>query len=108
MQIDVTGKCTDMLCLKEGIFNLKKEASGWKIFENATNAFMAVYYDFKNVSLNELRNEMNQLVGDKVLYCFTVNPNLVNVYEWQNIRHEPIPPQLLEIYKSISNSGDEM
>ena len=30
--LNITKKCTEMLCLKEGIFNLYKESKDWKIF----------------------------------------------------------------------------
>lgn len=63
-----------MLCLKESVYKLKKEAADWKIFEEK-DKYLAVYYDFPHASLDELRDEMNDLEGEKVLYCFTIDPN---------------------------------
>ena len=92
-----------MLCLKEGIFNLLKEEADYKIFQQGKR-YLAVYYDFANVSLDELKEEMNALKGEKVLYCFTVdNQGLdkANFRGWKNIRLEPIPQKILDVYKRI-------
>ena len=68
------------------------------------NRYMAVYYDFANISLEELKEEMNTLKGEKVLYCFTIdNQGLdkANFSGWKNIRLESIPHKILDIYKRI-------
>ena len=108
LKIDITKRCTDMLCLREGIFELFSEHSQseepvWKIF-STPNRFMAVYYDFVSESLESLRVEMNKLSGDKILYCFTTDPNGINEYDfdnWNNIRLEPIPQKILDVYRRI-------
>lgn len=103
LKIDITKQCTEMLCLKEGIFNLLKEEADYKIFQQS-NRYFAVYYDFANASLDELKEEMNALNGEKVLYCFTVDTNgldKANFSDWKNIRLEPIPQKILDVYKRI-------
>jgi len=103
LKIDITKRCSEMLCLKEGVFNLIKEETDYKIFQQG-NRYLAVYYDFANVSLDELKDEMNALEGEKVLYCFTVDNHgldLANFREWKNIRLEPIPQKILDVYKRI-------
>lgn len=103
LRLNITKKCTEMLCLKEGIFNLFKEAEDWKIFTYG-GKYLAVYYDFPNSSLEELKDEMNKLEGGKVLYCFTVNPlglEEENFTDWKDIRLEPIPQKILDVYKRI-------
>ena len=103
LKIDITKRCTEMLCLKEGVYNLKTEAIDYKIF-NQGNKYLAVYYDFANVSLEELKNEMNELKGEKILYCFTVDAqglDKANFRGWKNIRLEPIPQKILDVYKRI-------
>lgn len=103
LKIDITKQCTEMLCLKEGIFNLIKEETDYKIFQQG-NRFLAVYYGFANASLDELRKEMNALKGEKVLYCFTFDTNgldKANFSDWKNIRLEPIPQKILDVYKRI-------
>jgi len=103
LRLNITKKCTEMLCLKEGIFNLFKESEDWKIFTYG-GKYLAVYYDFPNTSLDELKEEMNKLDGVKVLYCFTVNPfglEEENFTDWKDIRLEPIPQKILDVYKRI-------
>ena len=103
LKIDITKRCTEMLCLKEGIFNLHKEEADYKIFQQGKR-YLAVYYDFANVSLEELKEEMNALKGEKVLYCFTVDNHGLdkdNFRGWKNIRLEPIPQKILDVYKRI-------
>lgn len=103
LKIDITKRCTEMLCLKEGIFNLLKEEADYKIFQQG-NYYLAVYYDFANASLDELKEEMNALIGEKVLYCFTVDNHgldKANFRGWKNIRLEPIPQKILDVYKRI-------
>ncbi len=103
LKIDITKRCTEMLCLKEGIFNLIKEEADYKIFQQG-NRYLAVYYDFANASLDELKEKMNALKGEKVLYCFTVDNHgldKANFRGWKNIRLEPIPQKILDVYKRI-------
>lgn len=103
LKIDITKRCTEMLCLKEGIFNFLKEEVDYKIFQQG-KSYLAVYYDFANASLDELKEEMNALKGEKVLYCFTVDNNgldKANFRGWKNIRLEPIPQKILDVYKRI-------
>ncbi len=103
LRLNITKKCTEMLCLKEGISNLNKEADDWKIFKSS-NRYLAIYYDFASSTLDDLKEEMNKIDGDKVLYCFTVNPHGLeneNFDDWNNIRLEPIPQKILDVYKQI-------
>lgn len=103
LKIDITKHCTEMLCLKEGIFNLIKEEVDYKMFQQ-DKSYLAVYYDFANSSLDELKEKMNALEGEKVLYCFTVDNHgldKANFRGWKNIRLEPIPQKILDVYKRI-------
>jgi adenine-specific DNA-methyltransferase len=103
LKIDITKRCTEMLCLKENIFNLLKEETDYKIFKQG-NRYLAVYYDFANDSLEDLKEEMNNIKGEKILYCFTVDNNgldKANFRGWKNIQLEPIPQKILDVYKRI-------
>jgi len=103
LRLNITKKCTEMLCLKEGIFNRFKESEDWKIFTYG-GKYLAVYYDFPNSSLDELKEEMNKIEAEKVLYCFTVSPHGLeeeNFTDWKDIRLEPIPQKILDVYKRI-------
>lgn len=104
VRIDVTRRCTEMLCVKEGIYNLKKETTDWKIFEQ-NGKYLGVYYDFAVLTLEEMKVEMNKLKGEKILYCFTIEReiNTRNFTGWKNTRFEAIPQKILDVYKSIFN-----
>jgi adenine-specific DNA-methyltransferase len=100
---DITQRCTQMLCLKEGIYTLLKETQDWKIFKR-DNRFLAVYYDFISSSLEDLKGEMIRLDGEKVMYYFTIDPAGLDRDQfigWGKIRLEPIPQKILDIYRQI-------
>jgi adenine-specific DNA-methyltransferase len=102
LKIEITKQCTEMLCLKEGIFNLKTATKDYKIFEQG-DKYMAVFYDFVNASLDDLKKQMNGLKGEKILYCFTLLEKLetINFKGWKDIRLEPIPQKILDLYLEI-------
>ena len=91
-----------MLCVKEGIYNLYKEGSDWKIF-NFNEKYLAVFYDFSGLRLNKLRDEMNAVTGEKVLYCFSSFSKLDSrdFTDWKNIRLEAVPEPILLVYNKI-------
>jgi adenine-specific DNA-methyltransferase len=105
VRMDVTRRCTEMLCVKEGIYNLKKETVDWKIFEQ-NDRFLGVYYDFAGLSLEKLKEEMNKLKGEKILYCFTIEReiNKRDFFGWKDTRFEAIPQKILDVYKRIFNN----
>jgi adenine-specific DNA-methyltransferase len=99
---DITRRCTEMLCVKEGIYNLYKEGTDWKIF-NFNEKYLAVFYDFSGLRLNKLRDEMNAITGEKVLYCFSSFSKLDSrdFTDWKNIRLEAVPEPILLVYNKI-------
>jgi adenine-specific DNA-methyltransferase len=103
LRMNVTRHCTEMLCVKEGVYDLFKEHEDFKIFKH-WDKYLAVYYDFADDSLEVLRDKMNSISGDKVLFCFTVSPQGMdpeNFDDWEDIRLEPIPQKILDVYKRI-------
>jgi len=55
VKIDLTLRCTEMLCVKENIFNLETEADDYKIFSsNKKNEFLCVYYNFIENTFDEI------------------------------------------------------
>lgn len=102
VRIDITRRCTEMLCVKEGIYDLYKEGIDWKIY-HYKEYYIAIYYDFSGLRLNKLRVEMNAISGNKVLYCFTSFAKLDNrdFTDWNNIRLEAVPEPILLVYNKI-------
>lgn len=106
---NITKRCTQMLCIKDGFYNLYKEEKDWKIFKKDVS-FMAIYYDFPGFSLEQLVNELNNINGDKKLYCFALSEKvdkIIELYELEDCEIEAIPQKLLEVYFKIFSIKDE-
>jgi adenine-specific DNA-methyltransferase len=102
-KINITNKCTEMLCLKEGIFDLIKEKDDYRIFSK-NGRIMAVYYSFLNDSIKELKKNLDKMGGKKILYCFTLDSfglNKDNFIGWNDVILESIPQKILDIYEEI-------
>lgn len=103
LKIKITNKCTEMLCLKEEIFNEIKTNIDYRIFEQ-NGRVMGIYYAIQHDNLDQLKKELDKMKGEKVLYCFTLDPfglDKNDFTDWQNIRLESIPQKILDIYEQI-------
>ncbi len=103
LKMRITRECTEMLCLREGIFEETKAKKDYRIFEQ-TGRIMAVYYALEQDGLEQLKKDLDKMEGEKILYCFTLDPlglNKKNFAEWENVILEPIPQKILDIYEQI-------
>jgi len=103
LKMRITRECTEMLCLREGIFEEKKEKADYRIFEQGGRV-MAVYYALERGALPEMKKELDKLDGEKILYCFTLDPlglDKEDFSAWNDVRLEPIPQKILDIYEQI-------
>jgi len=103
MKIKLTRECTEMLCIREGVFDENKKTDDYAIFEQ-NGHIMAVYYSIERKGLKELKKELDKLKGEKVLYCFTLDPlglNKSDFTNWKDTQLEPIPQKILEVYEEI-------
>ena len=99
----LAAKCTELLCLREGIFDERATGNGYRIFEQAGRV-LAVYYAMDPGGLGALKRRLDKMHGKKVLYCFTLDPlglDEHNFDNWTGVRLEPIPQQILDIYEDI-------
>lgn len=95
--------CTEMLCLREGIYDEIKRAADYRIFKQG-DRLLAVYYSLEREALPALKKELDKLRGHKVLYCFTLDPLGLDAEDfdgWNDIRLEPIPQKILDVYEEI-------
>lgn len=102
-KIRITKECTEMLCLREGIFDEIKKTDDYRIFQQGDQT-LAVYYSLDRKALSDLKKELNKINGDKVFYCFTLDPLGVDKSDfvgWNNVSLEPIPQKILDVYKQI-------
>ena len=103
LKIRITKECTEMLCLREGIFDEIKTTDDYRIFQKG-NKILAAYYSLDRKMLSELKKELNKLEGDKTFYCFTLDPLGLNKKDfsgWKDVTVEPIPQKILDVYKQI-------
>lgn len=102
-KIRITKECTEMLCLREGIFDEIKKTEDYRIFQQGDQT-LAVYYSLDRKALSDLKKELNKIDGDKIFYCFTLDPLGVDKSDfigWNNVSLEPIPQKILDVYKQI-------
>jgi adenine-specific DNA-methyltransferase len=103
LKIRITRECTEMLCLREGIFDEVKKTDDYRVFEQ-NGRVMGVYYALGREGLASLKNELDKMKGEKILYCFTLDPlglNEEDFVNWQGVSLEPIPQKILDIYEQI-------
>ncbi len=87
VKIDLTRKCTEMLCVKENIFNLKVEEKDYKIFSsNKKGLFLCVYCNFMVDTFKDFLSEIKKLKGKKIIYMFSID-NIVEKSLFAGIRN---------------------
>jgi len=89
--------------LRENIFEEKKKKNDYRIFEQ-DGRVMAVYYALERDGLEQLKKELDKMKGEKILYCFTLDPlglDKNDFADWQGVSLEPIPQKILDIYEQI-------
>ena len=101
-KIDITSKCTEMLCVKENIFNLEKEAEDYKIFSsNKKDKFLCIYYNFMEKSFADFLSEVRKIKEEKAIYIFSLKDELDKkiTSNVENARFEAIPHKILKVYE---------
>ena len=103
MKIRLSNQCTEMLCIREGVFNEIKSTFDYKIFKQE-DKILAVYFSLEKDALKDLKKELDKLDGTKTLYCFTLDPlglSKSDFIGWNDVILEPIPQKILDVYKQI-------
>lgn len=99
----ITEECTEMICLRENVFDEVVSKSDYRIFRRG-NKVLAAFYALERTGLKDLKKDLDKFDGDKVLYCFTLDPLGLDKKDfkgWTNVTLEPIPQKILDIYKQI-------
>ena len=104
LKINLTKKCTEILCVKENIFNLKKDQENYKIFtSNDGNRHLCIYYNFIDKDFDNFVKDISKLNGGKAVYIFALN-NKIDKKEFKgipDISFEAIPYKILEVYEQL-------
>ncbi len=107
VKFELTESCTELLCLRENVFELYKATQDYKIFSDTTLTtglkYVAIYYDFPSRSLQNLANELAVLQGEKKLYYFSLDGNSKPDINFENlgVTIEPIPQKIIETYQNL-------
>ena len=104
IKINLTKKCTDMLCVKENVFNLETEENDYKMFSsNKKNKLLCIYFNLIDDTFDGFLNEINKLEGKKHIYMFSMDNNIdKNLFSGiTNIKIEAIPQNILDVYKQL-------
>ncbi|MCX5748868.1 MAG: site-specific DNA-methyltransferase [Candidatus Saganbacteria bacterium] len=99
----ITQECTEMLCLREGIFDEIKKTRDYRIYQYNNHA-MGVYYSLERGELKSLKRDLDKIGGKKTLYCFTLDPlglDKQDFQDWKDVSLEPIPQKILDVYEDI-------
>lgn len=100
LKVRITKECTEMLCLREGVFEDFKKAEQYRIFKQG-DRYLAIYYDMDRSAMPNLRKELEKLKGEKVAYIFTFDEaglDLSDMATWTDVRFESIPQKILDAY----------
>jgi adenine-specific DNA-methyltransferase len=103
-KINLTQKCTEMICLKENIFNLQIEKEDYKIFHsNNKNKYLCIYYNYIDDSFEEFIEKIKEINEEKIIYMFSLEDRVdISVFkEISNFTLEPIPRKILDVYKKL-------
>lgn len=106
LKIRVTRECTELLCLREGIFEevtKGKVGDAFRIFEQ-TGRVMGIYYSLDRRDLPKLKKVLNKMNGRKIVYCFTLDPlglDEEDFEDWEGVELKDIPQKILDIYEGL-------
>lgn len=103
-KLNLTNKCSEMLCIKENIFNLFKSSDDYKIYYSHDNTkYLCIYFNTIDDSFDEFINELKSIDGKKIVYMFSDDLNVDKELfkEIENCSIETIPQKILDIYKQL-------
>lgn len=104
VRLVLTYKCTEMLCVKENIFNPEIEKEDYKIFSsNTSDRFLCVHYNLFDESLADFLKEVKKLKGEKKIYMFSMDEEVdKKLFKGvENFVIEVIPQKILDVYADI-------
>jgi len=107
-KINLVNECTEMLCIKENIYNLKIEQDDYKIFlSNDKTRYLAVYYNTEDDSLNDFLDELKNIKEEKIVYMFSETEELEQtIFKGiKNCKPRPIPQKILNIYYQLNKQN---
>ena len=109
MKFKITRASTELLCLKEGAFEIIEEVGDeynpvYTIVRGSGvngEKVMGIYFDIDDSKLEEMRKKLLKCNAEKVAYIFTLNDENLDIEhnDWLNIKIESIPEKILNAYQ---------
>ena len=93
MKFNLSKNSTDLISLKEGIFDINITKPSYKIINNTAHS-TAIYYGIDDVDLDNMYKDLEKFAGTKSAYIFSLgNPKetIEKLKEWKNINIEEMP-----------------
>ncbi|MEA2099236.1 MAG: site-specific DNA-methyltransferase [Campylobacterota bacterium] len=103
-KIDLVNECSEMLCVKENIYNLKLQNSDYKIyFSNDKTRYLCIYFNTEDDTLDGFLSYLQNIKEQKSIYIFsdTVEVDMTIFKGIKNFNVEPIPQKILNIYQQL-------
>jgi len=111
MKFKITSASTEILCLKEGVFDVVDEVGDdyapiYKIVRGNTQngpKVMGIYFNVDDQKLDEMRKKLLKYEEDKIAYIFALTDDSLdtNHNDWLQIKIEPIPEKILKVYEYV-------
>ena len=100
-KIKLTKQATEMLCIKEGTFDLVQDRGSFKIFKNSTH-YTGIIFD--QSAIPEFKEAIKDIKGRFSVYIFSLGDETFED-EFQDIKQKvklsPIPEVILRVYRRI-------
>jgi len=100
-KIKLTKQAAEMLCIKEGTFNLVQDKGSFKIFENSKH-YTGIIFD--QSAIPEFKRAIKNIKGRFSVYIFSLGDETFED-EFQDIKQKvklsPIPEVILRVYRRI-------
>jgi adenine-specific DNA-methyltransferase len=95
-------KSSEMLCIKEGVYDLVKETEEYKIFKNSQDKYLGVI--FYEDAISEYKKELKKINHQVHTYVFSLGDDPYRA-EFEDVKGKvilhPIPEVILRVYKEI-------
>jgi len=103
-RFDLTQKCSEMLCVKENIFNQEAKGEDYKIYSsNKKDKYLCVYFNYIENSFKEFLDKLRKIKKQKIVYMFSLD-NKVDKKLYAGIKKleiKPIPQKILDVYDRL-------
>ena len=107
-KIALVNECTEMLCIKENIYNLEVEENDFKIFSsNDKTRYLAIYYNTEDDTIEDFLEHLRSIKEEKTVYMFSESEEIDRTI-FAGIKKcilTPIPQKILNVYYQLNKQN---